>query len=134
VRNSGNTAAELTSGRLVGNVAADDAELVDVRVIDLQAHPGDLVGAATWPFEDYAARSVDGTGFSLPPGAEAELLFLVRVRAEGSWQWPSTSLRYASEGKSYEIETDTGFQICTPRVHLRLGAGGLTEPPRPRAR
>ena len=99
IRNDGDTAATLTAGSLGGaGTVADGAAVSTVRVVDLSAGPRDLVGAAVWPFEDYRRRSVPLQGFSLQPGTEAELLFVVTVDRTGQWYWPTTSVRYEAGG------------------------------------
>ncbi len=115
VENAGSSAATLTEGRLVGAVASDEAEVVEVRARLLRADDGELVGAALWPFEDYALKSVPLAGFELAPGAEAELLYVVEVRQTGVWNWPAASVTYTSDDRSHEASASTGLQICPPK-------------------
>ena len=111
VKNAGESAVELTEGTLDGDVPAG-ARLLEVRVIDLASGPGDLVGAAVWPFEDYAERSVPLDGFSLAGGAEAELLYIVQVLDRGAWRWSGAGVRYLSDSGEFRAETNFGFEIC----------------------
>lgn len=112
VKNEGSAPVELIEADLVGDVSAAAAEVIDTRVIDLGRRPAELVGAAVWPFEDYADRSVPLEGFELAGGSEAELLVLVEVNDEGSWVWPRTRVRYLHDGETYQAETRFGFHIC----------------------
>ena len=126
VRNHSTEPATLTAGSLDGKPVGDGgARLATVRVVDVTSG-GDLVGAALWPFEDYRERSVPLEGYTLEPGAEAELLFVVRVAKTGEWYWPKTSVRYDSGAVSYQDETRFGFMVC-PR------GADTCEPPRPAA-
>ncbi len=112
VRNDGDAAATLAAGKLEGNGVVDaGADLVEVRVLDISGG-GDLVGAARWPFEHYQRDSVPLHGFKLPPGGEAELLFVFSVERTGVWHWPQTVLNYKLDGKIYQARTNTGFLVC----------------------
>jgi hypothetical protein len=116
VRNDGDQPATLAGGTLDGtNSRTDGARLSTVRVVDVSAGNADLVGAAVWPFEDYRRRSVPLEGYTLEPGAEAELLFVVKVGKTGEWYWPTTTVRYDSGSGSYQDQTSFGFMVC-PRA------------------
>jgi hypothetical protein len=116
VRNHGTKPATLTAASLEGTPTGDGAaRLATVRVVDV-TDGGDLVGAAVWPFEDYGKRSVPLEGYTLKPGDEAELLFIVDVQRTGVRYWPRTSVRYDSEDVSYQDETPLGFVVCPSGV------------------
>jgi len=114
-RNSGAAAAVLTSAELVGDVPDSGAKLIEVRALDPTRSDNELIAAAPWPYEDYAARSVPLEGYHLQAGADVELLFVVQVVAYGSWHWPTTAVTYTSGGTGYRSTTGAGFQICAPR-------------------
>lgn len=112
VKNTGTSAATLQSAALLGDVPSEAAEVAEVRAVDPADHDGELVGAGPWPFEDYAKSSEPLEGYSLVPGAEAELLFIVEVHETGSWHWPRTQLIYETEGDVFEDITTVGFMVC----------------------
>lgn len=111
VHNTGTGAATLTSADLTDPATDSSAELRSVRVLDL-SHGGDLVGAAQWPFEDYARRSEPLEGFTLPAGGEAELLFIVAVTDTGTTEWTRTALHYDAGGRPFATSTQFGFRVC----------------------
>ena len=115
VHNTGTAAATLTDGSLTGRADHDGASVAEVRVLDSTSPSTDLVGAATWPFEDYKSRSRPLRGYRLAPGREVELLFVVNVDQTGAWYWPQTTLRYQNGTRSYATTANFGFVIC-PRA------------------
>ena len=100
VRNDGRKPATLTGASLGGEGTVDGGAAVSqARALDLTGDR-DLVGAAVWPFEDYRERSVPLAGYTLGPGGEAELLFVVMVEETGEWYWPRTRVQYDVDGES----------------------------------
>jgi hypothetical protein len=95
--------------------APTGVRLVQTRVKDLGTAPGETVGAAIWPFEDYGVQSTALPGFRMKPGTDAELLFVMKVDETGTWHWPTTRLRYEVDGSQYETSTSFGFIVC-PRA------------------
>jgi hypothetical protein len=98
-------------------VNADDARIIEIRIVQLGPAPGkgQLLGAARWPDPDYAAwwkKAEPAAGSELPPGAAAELVFLVGIETSGRWLWPQTALDYRVSGHPYTAETNFGFQVC----------------------
>jgi hypothetical protein len=111
VQNTGTARATLTSADLTEQSADAGAELRSVRVIDL-SDGGDMVGAAQWPFEDYAQRSQPLKGFALRPGSEAELLFVVDVAGAGKTEWTVSELQYDVGGTPFVTSAQFGFHVC----------------------
>lgn len=115
VRNDGDTAAVLRDAFLVGDVPAEVAEVVEVRALDLTRHDTGPVGAARWPFERYPQLSEPLDGFTLEPGAEAEVLIVVQVHGTGvDAVWPQTVLEYDQSGRRNAARAYAGFQVCPP--------------------
>lgn len=118
VTNHGSQPATLDAAALTGpdgEVLDDGARLTTVLARD--APDGvDFVGAAVWPYEDYADGAKPIEGYELAPGATAELLYIVAVDEQGHWFWPRSEVTYYSNGKSYRDSTSTGFLICPPGV------------------
>jgi hypothetical protein len=111
VENTGTGAATFTSAGLTDQAADAGAELRALRVIDL-SDGGDMVGAAQWPFEDYAQRSQPLKGFTLRAGGEAELLFIVDVAGAGRTEWKNTELQYNAGGTPFVTSAQFGFHVC----------------------
>jgi hypothetical protein len=111
VENTGSGAATFTSADLTDQSADAGAEVRSVRVLDL-SDGGDLVGAARWPFEDYAQRSEPLRGFTLPAGGEAELLFIVGVAGAGRTEWQASELHYTAGGTPFVASAQFGFHVC----------------------
>ena len=113
-RNISDTAVTLDEARILGDVPAWAAEVVQTRVKDMDEFGPDFVGAAEWPFEDYGDVSKPLAGHNVPAGGTVELLFVVAVREPGDWRWPRTEVRYVAEGDEYLVRSDNGFGICAP--------------------
>jgi hypothetical protein len=111
VKNSGTAAATFTSADLTDLAGDAGAELRSVRVVDL-SDGGDMVGAAPWPFEDYAGRSKPLKGFALRAGGEAELLFIVDVAGAGKTEWKVSELHYDVGGTPFVTSAEFGFHVC----------------------
>jgi hypothetical protein len=114
VRNTGSQTATLQSGELVGSVDDAGASLEAVRVVDISSG-GDLVGAAIWPYEGFNEASEPIGGFSLGPGDEAELLYIVDIRKAGESFWPNSAIDYRVADMNYRAESNFGFRVCPPR-------------------
>lgn len=113
VRNDGSDPVTLEAGELVGDVGENRAAVTAVRVIDT-TQSSDLVGAGPWPFESYGRRSVPLAGYTLQPGTQVELLFIVSVEETGLWYWPQTMVRYVSNDENYHAALNFGFVVCPP--------------------
>lgn len=114
IHNDGDKPASLVGARLTGpdeKVFDDGATISELKVRDV-SDGRDLVGAAQWPYEDYADDAADLKGYKLQPDATAELLFIVKVDEGGHWFWPKTELTYSIGDDKWRAETSTGFLIC----------------------
>lgn len=118
VRNNGPDPVTLEAGELVGD-AGEGAEVTEVRVMDT-TEGSELVGAGPWPFEGYGRRSVPLAGYTLMPGNQVELLFVVSVKETGTWYWPQTVVRYVSNDEAYNAASGIGFVVC-PGASRRCG-------------
>lgn len=113
VENQGVEPVRLTSASLHGEVPESAVDISEVRLIDMERFPGDLVAAAMWPYEDFEKRSQELTGFKLAPDAEAELLIVMTIQDTGKWVWPQTYLDYqTSDGTKHQARSTLGFMIC----------------------
>ncbi|MBU2697441.1 hypothetical protein [Pimelobacter sp. 30-1] len=115
--NQGDELAVLTSATLTGTrgrFTDEGVRIVEVRARDVTGGR-ELVGAARWPYEDYADDSVPLAGYRVEPGDSVELLFVVEVLETGYWGWPQTQLDYEADGGDYTVRVSTGFFVC-PRA------------------
>ena len=116
LHNPGPGPVTLTSGELAGEVSPRDAEVVEVRVF-IRGDDEDtplLIGAGPWPNEDLSERSKPLAGTVLAPGHEAELLYIVEPKSEGTWRWPRTEVRYLQDDRERMASTDFGYAVCVP--------------------
>lgn len=119
VENRGDDPASLQAGSLIGDVDAEQAVVVDVRVIDLGPAPGasDLLAASIWPAKGWrrwwrSATPVEDA--PLPAGHAAEVVYVIDVRETGDWQWDQSAVDYEVDGTRYRTLTNFGFQVCPP--------------------
>lgn len=116
VRNRGDDPATLTAARLTGPdgaVADAGARVLEVMVRDV-SDGQELVGAARWPFEDFARGAVPLDEHRLGPGRRVELLVVVRVEDSGHWFWPDTEISWRYDDEDHVSTVSTGFLICPP--------------------
>jgi hypothetical protein len=115
VTNRGKTDATLVSARLVGTVSRRNAYVETVRMKPLPGNTGDTVGADVWPTTVLAPHSDRQlTSHVMHAGEAVELLFIVRVRQRGRWEWPRTELTYRSGGRLWRSVAASGFLVCVP--------------------
>lgn len=115
LHNPGPGPVTLTSGELAGEVSPSDAEVVEVRVRVRDDDDGPLlIGAGPWPYEDLSERSEPLEDTVLPPGHDAELLYIVEPKREGTWRWPRTEVRYLQGGRERMASTEFGYAVCVP--------------------
>lgn len=114
VRNDGADDAVLTGAGIYADSSATyGARVSQVRVLDLTTYPNaTFIGAGRWPIKKYLERSEPLAGFTLAPGAAAELLLVITVEETGTWDWPTTVVEYDTPAGSFRDETKTGFMIC----------------------
>jgi hypothetical protein len=118
IRNNGPATVVLETASLKGDARASDAELVEVRALDV-SDSHELVGAATWPYDDFHSRSRVVDGFALAPNVEAELLFIVDVYRTGRWSWTVPTVSYAVDGRRGVATSVQRFEICPTQQRCR---------------
>jgi hypothetical protein len=98
VHNRSSTPIRLVSATLA-EPRRDGAALVETRALDLRAHPGDIIGADRWPSAVVQGRTSPVSEDVVQPGADAELLFIVRVERTGNYAWIHPQVSYLYNGR-----------------------------------
>lgn len=114
VENTGDDSATLTDASLLGDVSSSDAQVTTARVVDPAVRDGSLIGVGRWPHRPLLRASVPIDGYTLLPGAQAEVLVIVKVHRAGNWYWPRTALDYRVAGQLYRTTTPLGSMVCVP--------------------
>lgn len=113
LQNTGDDPVRLTSAGL-SYTGDDGAALVRVRAVDIHDHPGHLVGVTRWPYRGVRGISAKLRGLVMRPGDEVELLYVVRVRRTGHYEWTQPQVRYSYKGDVLTATSVAHFTIDPP--------------------
>jgi hypothetical protein len=123
VVNRGERPARLLKVELIPMSGTDTNQLAQVGARAFAPNKNGTVAFPSWPdkqdgMSDSTTEPLDG--YVIPPGKDAWIVLLLKVRKPGYSHWTGLTLTYQVDNKTYTTESSNGLTICTAGPHCKL--------------